>query len=587
MNSVTAWMSGRAVIPAVPLAAPRVRVEDGVARSGQHLELVEEAHPVLRVRAAVDLEDRRILPPRLEADRRQHPRVDLRAVGRLDPVRRRLGKLQLTQELSVEVRDRAGGHAVGRELGHVDLIKLRGRSDGHRRRPAIGRDVAETVDPGPARMHGDATSAGAHRGQVLLAVPAEQHVDPLAVRAPVENGRKHDIAGIADRHTQEAVVLAAAEAAAFALHRITDPQLQVLGRVGAVGTLAAGVGDPLAVGRPVHVVLRAAGQVGDRRRLAGGDVQTKERVVPRLQPRPAVGVGPDDHLLRVRSEVEREETQRVLRVDDVVLPGPGVHEVNLVPLPVEVAVAVEAVPVMVQDAGGIAEALLLALLLGLLGPPRVLGPEAHGDQPAVGRPAEPADRALVEPGEGRGFAALGAHRKKLWLVLVAGADEGDAAAIRRPAGVRVLAAVGELTRLAPGAAGVPSRRRGPADQPEVGDVLVLLAHVLLHENHVSAVGRDLGIGDEVIAQEVLGRDAPPARGLPLRLPGTRCRHRCHRPLLDSLTQVSLPPARDGRSVEGDALRTRQDAIRVRPPVTVRTPPSRSPAPAGTMVRPWS
>jgi hypothetical protein len=74
--------------------AARVRVDDGVASAGVDLRLVEEAVAVLRERAAVDVQERRIGLALLEAGRPGDPRLDLGAV--LRDGREALRRAQLT-----------------------------------------------------------------------------------------------------------------------------------------------------------------------------------------------------------------------------------------------------------------------------------------------------------------------------------------------------------------------------------------------------------------------------------------------------------------------------------------------------------
>ncbi|HEY3207243.1 MAG TPA: hypothetical protein VGJ58_09860 [Gaiellaceae bacterium] len=65
---------------AVPGGASWVGVEDDVAGAGEDLELVEEPIPVLAEGAAVDVQQHRIAAAGLEAERPNHPCLDLRSV---------------------------------------------------------------------------------------------------------------------------------------------------------------------------------------------------------------------------------------------------------------------------------------------------------------------------------------------------------------------------------------------------------------------------------------------------------------------------------------------------------------------------
>src|SRR6185312_2928599 len=62
-------------------AAARVREEDAVAGPRVHLHLVEETRAVLRERAAVDRDERRVALSLVEAGRAHEPRVDLGPIG--------------------------------------------------------------------------------------------------------------------------------------------------------------------------------------------------------------------------------------------------------------------------------------------------------------------------------------------------------------------------------------------------------------------------------------------------------------------------------------------------------------------------
>src|SRR5262249_31687529 len=97
---------------AVSLAASRVRVDDGVAGAGVHLELVEEVVPVHRVRAAVDVEQSRIAPAVDESGGPHHPHVQLEAgAGEAESLGRRKG--HRLGPRAVQLGQPALGAAVG------------------------------------------------------------------------------------------------------------------------------------------------------------------------------------------------------------------------------------------------------------------------------------------------------------------------------------------------------------------------------------------------------------------------------------------------------------------------------------------
>src|SRR5262245_30169329 len=62
---------------AVALTAPWIGVDHYIPSPGIHLKLVEEVMSILRVRAAVDVQQRRIPLARPEAERLHHPAVEL------------------------------------------------------------------------------------------------------------------------------------------------------------------------------------------------------------------------------------------------------------------------------------------------------------------------------------------------------------------------------------------------------------------------------------------------------------------------------------------------------------------------------
>ena len=102
------------------MAAAWIRVKHGVAAAGQHLELVEERVPVRAVGPPVDLQDERPGLRRVEAARLQQPALDGPAVGAGEVHALGLGDVPPTQQLAVQVGDRA--HAAAGLPGH-DLAR--------------------------------------------------------------------------------------------------------------------------------------------------------------------------------------------------------------------------------------------------------------------------------------------------------------------------------------------------------------------------------------------------------------------------------------------------------------------------------
>ena len=92
---------------AVAGAAARVGIEHHVALGRHPLELVHEEVAVGRVRAAVDVEDHRVLPARLVVGRLLDPGLDLLPVEAVVEQLLGLGQAQLREELLVGLVERA------------------------------------------------------------------------------------------------------------------------------------------------------------------------------------------------------------------------------------------------------------------------------------------------------------------------------------------------------------------------------------------------------------------------------------------------------------------------------------------------
>ena len=147
-------------------AAARVGEEHDVALRGHPHELVRVGVAVCRVRAAVNLEDHRILARRIEVRRFQNPALDLPAVEARVPDFFRLALADVGEERVVDVRDlrrRAAGRRQDRDVADVGL----GRDRGGQPRAVCGGGVGDDV----LRPGGD----GFHR--------AGRDDDPLEIRA--------------------------------------------------------------------------------------------------------------------------------------------------------------------------------------------------------------------------------------------------------------------------------------------------------------------------------------------------------------------------------------------------------------------
>ena len=119
--------------------AARVAVRDDVAARREQLELVKEGVPVLRVWSAMDCENRRVSPLRIEAGRLDQPGLDRRAIrsGQLDFLR--FGQRDLRLPFAVEVAQPA---ALLAWSDSIDIPNL-GRTGNNG-----GGDPASRTEPG-------------------------------------------------------------------------------------------------------------------------------------------------------------------------------------------------------------------------------------------------------------------------------------------------------------------------------------------------------------------------------------------------------------------------------------------------------
>src|SRR5216117_773801 len=122
---------------AVRMAAARIGIEDAVAAAGEHLEFMEEAVAVRRMRAAVDLEDERPFLRGVEAARLHEPALDHPAIRALELDA--LGGCDVTspQQLAVEIGEAAKAPA---ELAGRDVARTRRVREDAREAPRVARE---------------------------------------------------------------------------------------------------------------------------------------------------------------------------------------------------------------------------------------------------------------------------------------------------------------------------------------------------------------------------------------------------------------------------------------------------------------
>ncbi len=179
-------------------------------------------------------------------------------------------------------------------------------------------------------------------------------------------------------------------------------------------------------------------------------------------------------------------------------PGGGVDDVERVPLRVEVAVAVQPIPPVVQHARRIAAPGGRAPLFGLGRPLRIGRTKGGGQLRAVGGPAHDADRAIGESGQLLRLADTRVEHPDLRSDPVPPGHECEAPAVGREPRLHVLAAEGHASRR------IASRRVG---RPDGSHVLVRAGvHVLAHERDPGRIGRDLRIADAHQVKQVFRCD---------------------------------------------------------------------------------
>ena len=172
-----------AEILAVGGAAARIRIQHHVALGRHPLDFVIEGVAVGCVRAAVNVEDHRILLAFLKIRRTLHPGLDALAVEALVPDHYRLGEIQLGEQFVVDV-GQAAHLARRRRPGHIQIADVGGRRNQYRglgrvRRRTVCEDIVIAVGD-----RFDLSGLGVHALQVRAAFFGRSDVNEAAILAP-------------------------------------------------------------------------------------------------------------------------------------------------------------------------------------------------------------------------------------------------------------------------------------------------------------------------------------------------------------------------------------------------------------------
>ncbi len=470
---------------AVAGAAPGVRVQHHVAGGGVELDLGGERGAVVGEGPAVDLQDQRVRPGRVEARRLHDPALDpAPVVGGLVPDLLDLSQGLVAQEVPVEPGQPPGLHP-GADDGHVCWMVGPPVGEGHPISAAHGEGAAAV---GPthgetAQLVGDGLHLTVEGGEADLrgALVAVGEEDPAPVRGP--GGIVYAAVEGAGDHPPSAPV---------PVHDVEPRDLVAL-----VAVVVARVGDAPAVGgdRRVPVGAVAVGQ--------GPDAPVRDPDLVDLGVRRVVLVV----LVAVRGEDQVLAVGRPLGGAVVIgsvgePPGRatlrGHHED--VPIPrFQEAAPVRLVADVVHDPDRRPPFRALRGVGHPLGEGALLVGDEHGEgEPVpVGGPRQARGR-LGEGGQLRGLPRLHPADPDLRAVVLA-RDVGDAVARGRPPG-----------RGDPGGAvGQGPVTGAPAAHDPEGGGLGVLHDVVAgaHVDHGLAVGGDPGILPHLQAEDVHGLEA--------------------------------------------------------------------------------
>jgi len=217
-----------------------------------------------------------------------------------------------------------------------------------------------------------------------------------------------------------------------------------------------------------------------------------------LQQRLFVPVGGNHQSGGVGRKIKRERPQPVFTPGVVNLAGGAVNHMQHMPGGIEIAVAIEPVPRIINHPRRIAGTAFHPGFFGGLGPLGIALAERDRQPASVGRPRQGSERAFRELRQGVCLPPGQVQHEDLRPSFFALSHKGESGAIGRKPGLPIFAAGGEW-------AGIASPGR---HHPEVGDVLVLVSHMLPHKHNRRAIGGDLRIGDTDQAVEVCDGDQP-------------------------------------------------------------------------------
>ena len=481
---------------AIAGAPARVRVEDDVARRGEQLDFRAEAVPVVGERAAVDLEQERILAARVEVRRLHDPALDVEPVMRgLVPDLLRLPDRLLREEILVQVRealpvaapvrDREVRGVVRRPVGEGETV-VPGGGEGA---ASIGTTDRQALNAGDDIRHGP-VEVDVGESRVPLGVVLEEQ--PPSVARPVQ---------VPDRAVE--VVGDEARAGPVPAHHV---QLRYL--VPQESVIVARVGDHATVGRHRRTRVGPA-PVGQLPHRAVRHGELEDLGVPHVLPVVAPG-GRDQQVLRIGRPLGRPAVV-VGAVRD--LPGRpplGGKDEDVGVSDRQEALAVRPViePLVRRGGGRPRRAFRLRGHLRE-GRRRVRDEHAEGDRAPVGRPGQPARASLQLREQGR-LSGVHPAQVELRLPVFVACDVEEPRAVRRPARRREVLLSGEERTVV---------RTVVIDDPQVASLTVRHdVHRGPHIDDPGTVGRDPGIAGDFEFEDV--RRAEVVR-IPL-LPGERC-----------------------------------------------------------------
>ena len=279
---------------------------------------------------------------------------------------------------------------------------------------------------------------------VRAAVPAEVHEDAATVVAPGEDVFEDRFGRVADGRRRQAILGMPGQVANVLAIGVTGVEPCV---VDAPEFLAdhPGEGDAFAVGRPFDGRFASFRQSGQLTGLAGFCIDAVKVVFPPFEQRVAMRVAGDDQFFGIGRPVISEPADGVAVEQFSMRAGFDIDNVERKAGNIEIAVAVEPVEHVVDDAGGNAFARFFTGLFCFVGPLELGLTKRNRQLLSVGRPLQRTDRSFGKRCERRRFATGSGDGEDLRSRFFAAGEEGDGFTIGRPARMPVLAAGRELS----------------------------------------------------------------------------------------------------------------------------------------------